>query len=129
MILGITDVVESWEEEVERRKSKREISDECCKALEPLNPVKIVHLYLTFISKRKLHIAVTGHHGLGLSIGQRVFKSCSLLCLQFNKRVPVHPLQFIFISLRLHLGNFASQEPIQAPLASSSHSCPLVMLC
>lgn len=53
MILGLTDVVGSWEEEMERRKSKREISRECSKALEPLNPVKIVYLYLTLVFRRK----------------------------------------------------------------------------
>lgn len=38
---------------MERRKCKREISHKCSKALEPLNPVKIVHLYLTLTCRRK----------------------------------------------------------------------------
>lgn len=53
MILGLTDVVGSWQEEMERRKSKREISHGCSKAVEPLNPVRIVHFYLTLTGRRK----------------------------------------------------------------------------
>lgn len=53
MILGLTDVVGIWEEEMERRRSKREVSHVCSKALEPLNPVKCLHLYLTLTCRGK----------------------------------------------------------------------------
>lgn len=50
--LVLTDVG-GCEEEMGRRKSKREVSHECSKALEPANPVKFVHLYLTLTCRGK----------------------------------------------------------------------------